>query len=82
MYEEVARIRVKDRLEVGVMVGMGDDGRVGELEGLADQFRIARLLKAESPSTVILEPQTVKSATVSRSICHEVMGWDAMIFIF
>ena len=31
---------------------------------------------------VILEPQKIKSDTVSPSICHEVMGPDAMIFIF
>ena len=31
----------------------------------------------ESPSSVILEPQRMKSATVSPSICHEVMGPDA-----
>ena len=39
----------------------------------------------QSPSTVILEPPKVKSATVSTvspSICHEVMGLDAMIFVF
>ena len=38
-----------------------------------------------SPSAVILEPQKIKSVTVSivsPSICHEVMGPDAMIFIF
>ena len=35
-----------------------------------------------SPSAVILEPSKIKSATVSPSICHEVMGPDAMIFIF
>ena len=34
------------------------------------------------PSAVILEPPKVKSATVSPSICHEVMGLDAMILIF
>ena len=36
-------------------------------------------------STVILEPQKIKSVTVSivsPSICHEVMGPDAMIFVF
>ena len=36
----------------------------------------------QSPSAVILEPPKIKSATVSTvspSICHEVMGWDAMI---
>ena len=39
----------------------------------------------QSPSAVILEPSEIKSATVSTispSICHEVMGPDAMIFIF
>ena len=39
----------------------------------------------KSPSTVILEPKTIKSVTVStvyRSICHEAMGPDAMILVF
>ena len=39
----------------------------------------------QSPSTVILEPPTKKSdtvSTVSPSISHEVMGPDAMIFLF
>ena len=36
----------------------------------------------QSPSAVILEPRKIKSATVPPSICHEVMGPDAMIFIF
>ena len=39
----------------------------------------------QSPSTVILEPPKIKSVTVSivsPSICHEVMGPDAMIFGF
>ena len=31
---------------------------------------------------VILEPPKIKSATVSTSICHEVMGPDAMILVF
>ena len=31
----------------------------------------------QSPSAVILEPRKIKSATVSPSICHEVMGLDA-----
>ena len=35
----------------------------------------------QSPSAVILEPQKMKSDTVSPSISHEVMGQDAMIFI-
>ena len=36
----------------------------------------------QSPSAVILEPRKIKSATVSPSICHEVMGPDAMILVF
>ena len=36
----------------------------------------------QSPSAVILEPRKLKSATVSPSICHEVMGLDAMILVF
>ena len=37
----------------------------------------------QSSSAVILEPKEIKSVTVSivsPSICHEVMGPDAMIF--
>ena len=39
----------------------------------------------QSPSAVILEPKKIKSdtvSTVSPSIFHEVMGPDAMIFVF
>jgi len=39
----------------------------------------------QSPSAVILEPPKIKSATISAvspSICHEVMGPDAMILVF
>ena len=39
----------------------------------------------QSPSAVILEPKKIKSVTisiVSPSICHEVMGPDAMILVF
>ena len=36
----------------------------------------------QSPSAVILEPPKIKSATVSSSISHEVMGPDAMILVF
>ena len=43
--------------------------------------RSKRLLISElqSPSAVILEPQKIKSATVSPSVCHEVMGLDANV---
>ena len=39
----------------------------------------------QSPSVVILEPPKIKSVTVSTvspSICHEVLGPDAMILVF
>ena len=37
----------------------------------------------QSPSEVILEPQKIKSVfTFSPSICHEVMGPNAMILVF
>ena len=39
----------------------------------------------QSPSAVILEPQKIKSltvSTVSSSTCHEVMGPDTMILVF
>ena len=39
----------------------------------------------QSPSAVILEPRKIKSdtvSTVSPSITHEVIGLDAMIFVF
>ena len=39
----------------------------------------------QSPSAVILEPKKIKFVTVSivsPSVCHEVMGPDAMILVF
>ena len=39
----------------------------------------------QSPSAVIFEPKKIKSVTVSTvfsSICHEVMGPDALILVF
>jgi len=39
----------------------------------------------QSPSVVILEPKKIKSVSVftfSPSICHDVMGLDAMILVF
>ena len=41
--------------------------------------------RLQSPSAVILEPPKIKSdavSTVSPSISHEVMGPDAMVFVF
>ena len=49
--------------------------------------RSKRLLVSwlQSPSAVILQPKKMKSITVSivsPSICHEVMGPNAMILVF
>ena len=47
-------------------------------------FVIAFLPRSKSPSAMILEPKEIKSLTVSivsPSICHGVMGLDAMIGI-
>ena len=54
---------------------------------IAFLLRSKRLLISwlQSPSAVILEPRKIKSLTVSivsPSICHEVMGLDAMISVF
>ena len=43
------------------------------------------ILCLQSLSAVILEPKKIKSVSVSAfspSVCHEVMGPDAMIFVF
>ena len=47
--------------------------------------RVLGSVGAQAPSAVILEPQKIKSdtvSTVSPSISHEVMGPEAMIFVF
>ena len=54
---------------------------------IAFLLRSKRLLISwlKSPSAVILEPKKIKSVTlsiVSLSICHDVMGLDAMILVF
>ena len=43
------------------------------------------ILEPKKKSTVILEPKKIKFVTVSivsPSVCHEVMGPDAMILVF
>ena len=63
---------------------------VGKVMFLLSRLIIAFLPKSkhlliawlQSPSVVILEPSKIKSLIVSPSICHELMGPDAMIFVF
>ena len=68
-------------------------GKVMSLLNMVSRFVIAFLSRSrclliswpQSPSAVILEAKKIKSVTVSivfPSICHEVMGPDAMIFVF
>ena len=40
------------------------------------------ILWLHSPSAVILDPPKISSVTVSPSVCHEMMGSDAMILVF
>ena len=49
------------------------------------RFVTAFLPRLQSPSTVILDPKEINVVTVSTlslSICHEMMGPDAMILVF
>ena len=46
------------------------------------RIKLLLISQLQAPSSVILEPKKIKSVTVSivsPSICHEVMGPDAMI---
>ena len=63
------------------------------LSNMLSRFIIAFLARSkglliswlQSPSSVTLEPKKIKSltvSTVSPSICHEVIGLDAMILVF
>ena len=50
-----------------------------------DAASIFQQVRLQPPSAVILEPPKIKSVTVSTvspSICHEVIGLDAMILVF
>ena len=70
------------------------DSSPTELQGnMVSRFLMASVLRrqhllmswVQSPSAMILEPSEIKSVTVSivsPSISHEVMGQDAMIFVF
>ena len=68
-----------DEAQVGIKIA----GRNINNLRYTDAAAAAKLL--QSPSAVTMEPRNINSATVSivsPSICHEVMGPDAMIFVF
>ena len=56
--------------------------RIDWFDLLAVKGTLKSLLQHHSSKAVILEPRKIKSSTVSPSICHEVMGPDAMILVF
>ena len=70
-------------------VGKVMSGLLNMLSGLVITFlpksKYLLISWLQLPSSVILEPPKIKSATVFTvypSICHEVMGPDAMILVF
>ena len=87
---EMGTVTDRSRTQVGGARGsVTDRSRMNMLSRLVITFlpRSKHLLNSwlQSPSAVILEPRKIKSdtvSTVSPSICHEVMGPDAMIFVF
>ena len=77
-----------DGRDAGSIPGLGRSPGGGNGNPLQYSWRIPRtsvlISWLQSPSAVILQPQNIKSVTVSivpPSICHEVMGPDAMIFV-
>ena len=76
-------------LTIGTLVGKVMSLLFNMLSRIVIAFlpRSKRLLISwlQLPSTVIFEPKKINFVTVSivfLSICHEVMGPDAMIFVF
>ena len=78
---------------IGLTVWNFDSKAMSLLLNMLSRFVIAFLPRSkslliswlQSPSEMILEPKKIKSVTVSifsPSICDEVMGLDAIIFIF
>ena len=58
---------------------------IGKIIAFLPRSKCLLISWLQSPCLVILEPKNIKSLTVSivsPSICHEVMGPDAVIFVF
>ena len=79
-------------MTTGKTIALTTQTIVGKVMSLLYRFVIAFLLRSkhlciswlQSLSTMILEPKKIKPVTVSivfPSICHEVMGPDAVIFV-
>ena len=77
---------------IGLTIWTFVDKVMSQLFNMLSRLVIAFLPKSkhlliswlQSPSAVLLEPKKMKSVTVSTfplSICHEVMGPDAMILV-
>ena len=82
-------ISMHDSWTIQTFVGKVMSPLFNMLSGFAPAFllRSKHLLISwlRSPSAVILEPKKIKSVTVSTfslSVCHAVMGLDAIILVF
>src|SRR5574337_1282586 len=93
--ESIMEYVSKERFELDKKHIYIDEGYSGtklerpSLDALRDSAAFGEFQKiviySLSPSAVISEPKKIKCVTVSTVfpfICHEVMGLDAMIFIF
>ena len=80
--EETGKVGLKLNIQKTKIMASGPftswqiDGET--VETVSDFILISWL---QSPSVVILEPQKIKSSTISPSICHEVMEPDAIILL-
>ena len=80
-YSEEARRKLQagvDQLANTVKITLGPKGR----NVLSFNFIAAITIRSDFGAPKIKSAQKIKSATVSPSICHEVMGQDAMILVF
>ena len=82
---ELALFKLKNIIGCNALLLEGGSIINGAFERAGAVDELSLVVAPKSPSAVILEPRKIKSdtvSTVSPSISHEVMGPDAMIFIF
>ena len=72
-------------ISVGKVISLLFDMLSGLVRAFLPRSKCLLISWLQSPSAVIFQPKKIKSVTgsiVSSSICHEVMGPDAMILVF
>ena len=70
---------------VGKVISLLFNPLSGFVIAILTRYKCLLILWLQSPSTLVLGPKKMKADTVSTfspSVCHEVIGLDAMIFIF